>query len=91
MKLKSAHIDFDDPEWDVAWKELTARNGDDPFCECDGEVWQYMGSELVGKQWSHCFRHRALQGVRTYLRIPASPDWQPANVYEFDTSDEPPF
>lgn len=71
------------PEWDVAWAGLAAISGDEDreaYDKMSGEVWQYMGGERrKGGAWEHVFRHRChpCTQERTYLRVRASPDWDP--------------
>lgn len=73
------------PEWFVAWQGLADASGDadrEAFDERFGEVWQYMGAVQREEGWTHEFRHRNHPRTqeRWLLRVPASPEWRPADV-----------
>jgi hypothetical protein len=62
------------PSWEEAWSAIEAEFGD-PACEDGetGEVWQYMGTfQRHDGRWQHEFRHRTLNGQRTYRKYPAA-------------------
>jgi hypothetical protein len=63
----------DSADWIEAWAALVAEFGDAACHDPEsGESWQYMGTENHGGSWTHCFRHRALNGGdRVYRHYPA--------------------
>jgi hypothetical protein len=67
----------DRAEWDAAWRALLSVTGDaDQAAEhpASGEVWQYMGTVLVGDSAVHQFRHRhhPRTGTRYNVEVPAT-------------------
>jgi hypothetical protein len=69
-------------EWEAAWKALVKQTGDrDRAAECpvSGECWEYVSSFRDRGRWTHEFRHRRhpLKKRRWYVRVDASPDWNP--------------
>jgi hypothetical protein len=69
-------------EWNAAWDAMAKATGDaDCVAEDEetGEVWQYMGTVRLKREWRHEFRHRAHPRARerVVIRVGATPGWEP--------------
>lgn len=47
------------PPMDSVWKQLPGG----PVAECNGETWEYMGSDEKNGLKTHFFRHRDFNGL----------------------------
>jgi len=58
-------------EWRAAWSALVAKLSQEPNCQLSG--WEYIGSELRGGEWGHCFRNSTYHGEHyRYTRVSAT-------------------
>lgn len=77
-------VDRSNPEFLRMWasfEKLTPFAADRPDPQT-GEVWQYMGSCLLGDAWWHEFRHRSLSGERRRIVLRATEGWEPVRSLE---------
>jgi hypothetical protein len=69
-------------EWSAAWDALADFTGDDDYEAEDaetGEVWQYVGTVRIAREWRHEFRHRFHPKAqeRVVIRVDATKGWKP--------------
>jgi hypothetical protein len=63
-----------DAELQRAWRTFP-----DPVGDHHGFSWEYVATELIGKQWVHIFVHELhpIEYRTVYARVPAPPGWAP--------------